>query len=228
MSRKPTRWLAAIVIFAFSAGTSDAIAANKVVSGAARVVDGDTLEVAGNKVRIHGIDAPEARQTCQRNGLKWPCGAEAGKAMRSLVIGSAIRCEILNRDLYRRSVGRCKASGKDIGEVLVSLGLAMAYRKYSEDYIAAEARAKASKVGLWSGEFVPPWEWRRGKRLDTAPKNENHPCIIKGNINRSGERIYHLPGGQDYPRTKIILETGERYFCSEAEAVSAGWRKSRR
>ena len=74
---------------------------------------------------------------------------------------------------------------------------------------------------------MKPWEWRRGKRL-VANDNATDQCRIKGNISRSGERIYHVPGGQYYDRTKIGLSKGERWFCSEAEAIAAGWRRSKR
>jgi len=81
--------------------------------------------------------------------------------------------------------------------------------------------------GIWAGEFVKPWEWRRGNRLAA---NDNAPgqCQIKGNINREGERIYHTPGQQAYNMTRINLEAGERWFCLESDAEEAGWRKALR
>ncbi len=115
--------------------------------------------------------------------------------------------------------------------------MAIAYRRYSSDYIRQEDIASRSKVGIWQGEFVAPWEWRRGKRLKAAieprPKvpqpssQEAADCLIKGNISRNG-RIYHVPGGQYYSRTKINQSKGERMFCTEAEAQAAGWRRSKR
>ncbi len=88
-----------------------------------------------------------------------------------------------------------------------------------------EAEAQAVRRGIWGSEFVKPREWRRGKRIAA---NDNAPgqCRIKGNINRKGERIYHLPGGKWYDRTRIDPAKGERWFCTEAEARAAGWRKS--
>ena len=74
---------------------------------------------------------------------------------------------------------------------------------------------------------MKPWEWRRGKRI-VANDNAVGQCRIKGNISRSGERIYHIPGGQYYDRTKINPSKSERWFCSEAEAIAAGWRRSKR
>jgi endonuclease YncB( thermonuclease family) len=192
------------------------------------VIDGDTLEVAGHKIRLHGIDAPEPRQSCQRQGAVWLCGKEASLAMRELVRDAIVQCEALERDRYGRIIGRCKSNGMDVSESLVSMGLALAYRKYSEDYVLEEEKARSANRGVWSGDFIPPWDWRRGGRLEQKAANDNQPCLIKGNISRSGERIYHVPGGQYYGRTKISSEKGERYFCSEAEAVAAGWRRSKR
>ena len=196
--------------------------------GFAQVIDGDTLEVSGKRVRIYGIDAPEGRQTCRKNQLEWLCGQEAGKALRELIEGARVTCETMDRDRYGRIVGRCIASDIDIGEQMVRNGLALAYRRYSTAYVQAEASAKASRVGIWAGEFVAPWEWRRGTRLKAEAVNDNEECLIKGNIGRSGDRIYHIPGGQYYSRTKIDPTKGERYFCSEGDAQTAGWRKSRR
>ncbi len=123
---------------------------------------------------------------------------------------------------------------------MVSQGWALAYRRYSLDYVDQEADAQAVRRGIWAGEFVPPWEWRRGKRLETtAPEactacdlrhkrlfERSEKCAIKGNINAKGERIYHTPGQQAYNVTRINPARGESWFCSEAEAMAAGWRKA--
>ena len=112
---------------------------------------------------------------------------------------------------------------------MVLNGWALAYRKYSLDYANQEQTARDTRRGIWRGEFVPPWDWRQGKRLQAATALKNADgCTIKGNISSSGERIYHIPGVQHYERTKINTSKGERWFCSETEAVAAGWRKSKR
>ncbi len=136
-------------------------------------------------------------------------------------------CEDLGRDRYKRIIGRCTVAGEDIGTWVVSEGLALAYRRYSLDYLDQEAEAQAARRGIWATEFVKPWEWRRGTRL-VANDNAPNQCRIKGNISSKGERIYHTPGGQYYDRTKISPSKDERWFCSEAEAIAAGWRKSKR
>ncbi len=111
---------------------------------------------------------------------------------------------------------------------MVSEGWALAYRKYSKDYVAAEDAAREAGKGLWRGKFVPPWDWRRGERLSIEAADVNRPCRIKGNISKKGTRIYHIPGGQYYSRTKITESKGERWFCTEEDARAAAWRRSKR
>ena len=147
------------------------------VVGSARVIDGDTLEISGQRIRIHGIDAPEGRQTCTRGQTIWLCGKKAAKAMIALVRGSEVKCEAIDTDRYGRIVGKCFANGRDVGEALVMDDLALAYRQYSTDYIQVEASAKAARRGLWAGEFVAPWDWRKGKRLRTRLMMRSRPRV---------------------------------------------------
>jgi len=111
---------------------------------------------------------------------------------------------------------------------MVASGWAMAYRRYSAAYIMQEDGARRARQGIWRGEVVPPWDWRRGTRLRAATDRQPGNCRIKGNISRRGERIYHVPGGSYYGRTRIDQSKGERWFCSEREASAAGWRRPRR
>ena len=117
---------------------------------------------------------------------------------------------------------------------MVAEGWALAYRQYSDDYVEEEQAARAGHKGLWRGVFVAPWEWRKGKRLPSTPVTvtrqnvTDSECRIKGNIGNGGKRIYHVPGGSFYDRTRIDTSLGERWFCTEDEASDAGWRKSSR
>ncbi len=207
------------------------------LSGQARVVDGDTLAVAGERIRLNGIDAPETRQTCTRDGRPWVCGKAATQAMRKLIGRHAVRCEVSGRDKYGRAIATCFADGLNLQQQLVRQGLALAYRKYSTRYVPDEDAARTEGRGLWSGEFSAPWNWRKQNRnrqarihrpqgSKPAPRASSS-CRIKGNISDSG-RIYHVPGGYYYDRTRINTSAGERWFCSEAEARAAGWRRARR
>ena len=199
------------------------------ITGPVRVIDGDTIEVRGKRIRLYGIDAPESAQRCIIEGKSRPCGEIAADALKDLTMGTAVRCGKEDVDRYGRIVATCFDNhGFDINGNMVYTGWALAYRKYSTRYVATEDEARAAGRGLWKGAFVAPWDWRRGVRLSTAaPTGGPGACRIKGNINREGERIYHLPGGRSYERTRIDEGKGERWFCSEAEARAAGWRGTR-
>lgn len=132
------------------------------VSGSARVIDGDTLVVGSKRVRLFGIDALESDQRCRAEGRSWPCGREATGALAGRIDGSTIACDERTRDDYGRVVAVCRRGGTDLNRWMVAQGWALAYRRYSQDYVAAERTARSSRRGMWRGEFVPPWEWRRG------------------------------------------------------------------
>lgn len=204
------------------------------LSGIARVLDGDTIEVGSDRVRLWGVDAPEGRQTCLDGSRRWPCGRRAAQALAGRIDGRSVTCE--QRDHDGRIIAVCRHGGRVVNAWLVRKGWALAYRRYSRAYVAEESAAKAAKRGLWRGEFIPPWDWRRGKRLNAANRDTRHTasrdrgaCNIKGNISRSsGRRIYHVPGDPDYAKTRISTSHGERWFCTESEARSAGWRRAGR
>ncbi len=183
------------------------------VTGPARVIDGDTLEVQGQRIRLHGIDAPESRQLCRLDDKPWQCGKNATNALTEKIAQRPVTCEDLGRDRYERIIGRCAVAGEDMGAWMVTEGLALAYRRYSLDYVDQEANAQVARRGIWAGGFVMPWEWRWGKRL-TANDNVPDQCAIKGNINRKGERIYHMPGQQAYGVTRINKGNSRRYLRS--------------
>nr|WP_246044001.1 thermonuclease family protein [Ruegeria sediminis] len=202
-----------------------AAAASEEISGPVRVVDADTWDVGGVRVRLHGIDAPEMDQTCQsREGADWSCGVWATDKVRRAYEGRTARCRPLDRDRYGRTVARCEVAGEDVGRTLVEKGLAFAFRKYSGDYVSQERVAMAEKSGLHSGTVQAPWLFRAAGGAAKAPSD----CRIKGNISAEGERIYHVPGQRHYARTQINPKKGERWFCSAAEAREAGWRAARR
>ena len=141
------------------------------ITGPARVIDGDTIEVQGERIRLQGIDAPESRQTCLKSGIRymtgqrWKCGLAASMALKDRIAGRDVSCKIEGRGKYGRAIGVCSLDGEDLNAFMVENGWAMAYRRYSKAYVDQEEEAKNEGRGIWSGHFVKPWEWRRGKRL---------------------------------------------------------------
>ena len=132
--------------------------------GVASVTDGDPLEIHGQRIRLHGIDAPESSQIClDAAGQKWRCAQRAALALQDLIGWRTVTCDERDVDRYGRIVGSCLVGEVDINEWLVAQGLALAYRRYSRDYVAAEDEARVAGRGMWAGTFEPPWDWRRGR-----------------------------------------------------------------
>lgn len=127
------------------------------VAGAARAIDGDSLRVAGREIRLAGLDAPELRQTCRRDGQAYACGEAARAELRRMIAGGAVACAVQGRDKYGRDLARCSVQGEDIGASLVRRGFAVAYGDYAEE----EEQARRARLGLWAGTFDPPSDWRK-------------------------------------------------------------------
>lgn len=194
-----------------------------VLTGTGRVVDGDTLDVGPTRVRLEGIDAPELAQTCNTaSGERWDCGKAAAAFLRAMIRQQDIACDATGSDRYRRTLATCYMGGTNINEAMVRAGLAWAFVKYSQTYIAAEADARARKVGVWQGPAEAPWNFRHHE-WQVAETAAPSGCAIKGNISSHGH-IYHMPWSPWYERVKIEAARGERWFCSEADALAAGWR----
>lgn len=135
------------------------------IEGRASVTDGDTLVIRDVKIRLHGIDAPESAQTCERaDGEAYRCGQAAALALADRIGARTVTCEPRDTDRYGRTVAVCRAGGEDLNGWLVGEGHAIAYRRYSRDYVAAEEAARAAKRGIWAGTFEEPSAWRRGRR----------------------------------------------------------------
>jgi len=139
--------------------------AGQVISGTASVIDGDTIEIHGQRIRLYGIDTPESRQLCERDAKPYRCGQVAALALADRIGRRPVDCEERDVDRYGRVVAICSQSGEDLNAWLVRSGYGVAYRKYALDYVAEEEAAKKERRGLWSGRFVMPWLWRRGERL---------------------------------------------------------------
>jgi endonuclease YncB( thermonuclease family) len=132
------------------------------LAGQATVIDADTVEIHGERIRLLGIDAAESRQVCtDAAGAEYRCGKVAAFALADKIGRAVVTCEGKERDRYKRLVATCFAAGTDINGWLVERGLAVAYRKYSKTYVPQEDAARAAKRGLWAGDFEMPWDWRK-------------------------------------------------------------------
>lgn len=162
------RWLLILTLFIPS------VVSAQVITGSARAVDGDSLEMTGFDIRLLGIDAPEAIQTCKRNGGDWACGQDAKIMLGALVEGKVLNCRQSGTDSYGRVVASCRAGRTDLAEALVRAGMAVALPEFSDAYVHAEAQAKARRVGIWAGEFQMPADFRAANG-NAAPRVRQRP-----------------------------------------------------
>ena len=133
----------------------------KTIHGKARIIDGDTIHIGKNKIRLHAIDAPETNQKCIKNNKEWNCGLQSTEFLLDLIGSSQIECIINGKDKYNRYIGVCYKNNIDLNSQMVLNGWAIAYRYYSLDYIDEEEVAKNKKSGIWSGNFVEPYLFRK-------------------------------------------------------------------
>ena len=220
------------------------------ITGTAKVRDGDSVLIGTTRIRLGGIDAPSGDQLCLNNkSERWTCGAAARDELAKYTEGKNWVCHARSIDRRGRTVARCDVGGEDIQKWLVRNGWALSYKQISHDYDADEAAAREAKAGMWQGAFVAPWDWRvrkkatiLGARAAVPPEDANATlfasasgavapspeCNIKGNVNRSGECIYHQPTSRWYAQIKMQINKGTRWFCSVEEAEAAGCRETRR
>ena len=132
------------------------------ISGVPRITDGDTIKILNKRIRFHGIDSPEKKQICIKNSKKYRCGQEATNALKKKINGKRVTCKVQDKlDRYKRYIGTCFLENIDLNKWMVRNGYAVAYKRYSEDYIEDENYAKKNKIGLWSGSFTNPEKWRK-------------------------------------------------------------------
>ena len=128
-----------------------------------KVSDGDSLRSGNLRIRLFGIDAPELKQQCaDQNGVLWGCGVAAQRQLNRLIATNKdLQCSLRDVDRYGRLIMQCFNGATDIGAAMVGSGHALAYRHFSDLYVAEEEQAKTALKGIWRGTFSPPWEWRR-------------------------------------------------------------------
>jgi micrococcal nuclease len=196
-----------------------------------RVIDGDTIVIdTGQTVRYIGIDTPE---TVHPDKPTMCFGPEASQKNKDLVLGKKVTLEkdISETDKYKRLLRYVWVDGSLINELLVKEGYAVSSTyppdvKYQDIFVAAQKTAQQNKSGMW-GKCQFFGETSSSSIPTPATNNDSSNCTIKGNISSSGEKIFHVSGCGSYSKTVIDTSSGERYFCTEAEAVAAGWRKAK-
>ena len=134
---------------------------NQVSSQELRVVDGDTIHLNGEKIRFTGIDTPELKQTCIKEGFIDPCGVTAKEILIMKIGDNKVECISKGKDRYKRTLAECFVNDESLSSYLVRSGYAFAYRRYSKKFIPDEDYAKDNKIGMWSMKFQYPWDYRR-------------------------------------------------------------------
>ena len=219
------------------------------VTGVPKIREGDRIQIGNSRIRLYGIDAPSVDQLClNQKGDRWTCGVAARDELSKHVGGRSWTCHLGQADHHGHSLARCEVDGEDIQKWLVRSGWALSYTRRSHDYDADEAAAREAKAGMWQGAFIAPWDWRvRNKKTPilgaVKPPDNAHAillasasgevapspdCTIKGNVNRSGECIFHQQTSRWYAKIEMKISKGTRWFCSVEEAEAAGCRETRR
>ena len=134
---------------------------NDIKSQELKVVDGDTIHLNGEKIRFTGIDTPELKQTCLKEGIQNPCGVTAKQILIGKIGNNNVKCISEGKDQYKRILAECFVNNESLSSYLVRSGYAFAYRKYSKNFIPDEDYARINKLGMWSMEFDYPWDYRK-------------------------------------------------------------------
>lgn len=159
-----TRLFLGLFALAFATASAGRETITQTIQGRASVIDGDTLEIQGQRIRLFGIDAPEGKQQCTRNNTPWRCGQAAANALDQWIGVKNVTCKVNGQDRYQRQIARCYVGSQDMQAWLTGQGWALAYRRYSTDYVSAENQARNARRGIWDSQFVPPWDWRKSNR----------------------------------------------------------------
>ena len=219
------------------------------ITGVPKIREGDTILIGTSRIRLGGIDAPSVDQLCLNNkGERWTCGVAARDELIKHTDNKTWTCHARTDRPPRPPDGALRGRRRGHPEMDGESGWALSYARFSHDYDADEKAAREAKAGMWQGAFIAPWDWRvRNKKtaiLGAAKPPENAhaillasasgsvapspDCTIKGNVNSSGECIYHKPTSRWYAQIKMKISKGTRWFCSVEEAEAAGCRETRR
>jgi endonuclease YncB( thermonuclease family) len=209
-----------------SAMSSLPLIGGKSVKGRAYATGADTLRIGGTPVRLAGIEAHESEQRCGRGSNRWRCSSVAETVLSRLVNSRTVSCSLSGTDDAGHALGRCTVGETDVAAELVRQGYVFAGGGLLARYAGEEREARAAKAGLWGGEAERPAEYR-AKLWEEAKRRAPDGCPIKGQVTASS-RTYVLPWSPDYERARVQSTRGERWFCSEQEAVAAGFKAAQR
>jgi endonuclease YncB( thermonuclease family) len=179
------------------------------IAGLAVVIDGDMLQIGDQRIQLYGTDAPEGQQTClgPEGGL-WPCGQQASLALSEKIGDRPVTC-IGRERASRIPAAVCVVDGEDLNGWMVANGWALSHPENANDYADHEIMARATRAGIWRGQFVAPWEWRRSERGDIAD---------------TSKQLYRCPSSRSCSAAAIMMSRGEHWFRSKEEAGAMGWR----
>lgn len=153
-------------------------------SGPAIAIDGDTLEMGGERLRLFGIDAPESTQTCERGGAAWACGKDAGALLSEMIAGNSVTCTARDRDAYGRIVAICKVGSSDLSAILAREGFAVPLPQFSTDYVDLAARAKQFGLAIWGSQFQTPADFRQANPSLFAAPPADRPMTSRASRSR--------------------------------------------
>lgn len=197
------------------------------LTGRISVVAADTLRIGDRVVRLAGIEAPELEQTCTTGGQRrYRCADAAVTALRRAVSVKDVRCEAKGKDSAGRDTASCRAGDVDIAAQLVRQGVVFAETGLLSRYASEESAARTAKAGFWHGEIERPAEFR-AKSWEAAKKRAPDGCPIKGSVTGDG-KVYVMPWSPGYRAARAQKTRGERWFCTEQEAVAAGFKPAGR
>lgn len=171
------------------------------ITGIPTVIDGDTIEIHKQRIRLNGVDAFESSQKCELNQKIYLCGNRSANYLSDLIAGRTVSCKISGKDRYRRLLGVCFTGTTNLNREMVRAGWALAFVRYSKEYIRDEYQARLEANGAWAGRFAKPWDYRANKESPLA-------SFITGQSLRPPSQVSPPNNLFVYPSCKAVRAAG--------------------